>query len=182
MLSRFAYGFLFTTIAFLSACQTPPLKVFHVQKESFDEGNYVSFKVSSHVGTTIKAEELLNNAIADVMIEKGYVDGANPDFEIRYSIKTMQSQRLEINNVAPAASPRITGTQPAGHPPHMEAVFEARILVNVIDSKTGDVIWKAASIRDLTQVDISKFDAIKAHDRMHEMFENFPSRYWWQVQ
>ena len=180
MLSRLAYGLLITTIAFLTACQTPPLEVVHVQKEGFNAGNYVSFKVShSHVDIATQAEELINTAIADVMLEKGYVDGANPDFEIRYSLKTMQSQRLEIDSVAPTGPAWQGGAQQAGHPPQMEAVFEARMLVNVIDTKTNEVIWKAASNRDLTQVDVSKFNADKAHDRMHEMFENFPSRYWW---
>ncbi|KZY72559.1 hypothetical protein A3742_08265 [Oleiphilus sp. HI0071] len=180
MLSRLASGLLFTTIVFLTGCGTAPLEVVHVQKEGFNEGKYISFKVShSHVDIATKAEELINKAIADVMTEKGYVDGANADFEIRYSLKTMQSQRLEIESVAPTGPAWQGGAQPAGHPPQMEAVFEARMLVNVIDTKTGEVIWKAASNRDLTQVDVSKFDSNKAHDRMHEMFENFPARYWW---
>jgi len=165
-------SFLLATIALLSACQTAPLNVVHVKKENFNEGNYVSFKVShTSVDAKQEAKELITNAIAEIMIEKGYVDGANPDFEIRYSIKTSQSTRLEVQ------SPESMGIE--GHPPQMEAVFEARMLVNVIDTKTNEVIWKAASSRDLSQVNIQKFDASKAHDRMHEMFENFPARYWW---
>ncbi len=164
--------FLLSTIALLSACQTAPLNVVHVQKENFSEGQYASFKVAhTHVDIATKAEELINNAIAEVMVEKGYVDGANPDFEIRYSLKTTQSQRLEVQ------SPESMGIE--GHPTQMEAVFEARMLVNVVDTKTKEVIWKAASSRDLSQVNVKNFDAQKAHDRMHEMFENFPDRYWW---
>lgn len=172
MRSNLVFGLLFSTLALLGGCQTAPLDVVHVQKAGFSDGNYVSFKVShTHVDIATRAEELINNAIAEVMTEKGYVDGATPDFEIRYSLTTKESQRLEIN------SPEAMGQ--VGHPPQMEAVFEARMLVNVIDTKTGEVIWKAASTRDLTQVNVSKFDEHKAHDRMHEMFENFPSRYWW---
>ncbi|MCH2159907.1 MAG: DUF4136 domain-containing protein [Oleiphilaceae bacterium] len=170
-------GLLIALAVLISACQAPQMQVLYEQSPKFGN-NYKSFKVvHTHTDIATEAEKLLNEAIANVMLDKGYVDGAEPDFVIQYSLRTQQSQRLEFDQ---APTPGVLGRFPPAHPPHMEAVFEARMLVNVIESSSGDVVWKAATTGDLTQVNVKKFNAEKANARMQEMFADFPTRFnWW---
>lgn len=153
-------------LVLLAGCQTQPMSVLHEQSLSFDEGRYQTFQVK-HARQSIDGdfEALLNQAITRVLQDKGYTESTNPDLEVKYSLRTRTDERVEIDTYSET-----------GHPAHMEAVFEARMLINVVELSSGNVIWKAAATRDLTQVDLSKFNLELAIERMEELFEEFPER------
>jgi len=155
-------------LAFVQACATPSLHVDYESKSNFNIENYKTFEIKSLVSPPHPYVELINQGITNTLSNKGLKPAKGADLVVLYDVNVDKGSRLHdeeipVNNMVYT---RMT----------VEAVFDAKILVNVVDVKTNKVMWKATSTRDLTQVDPKKFNQEKANTRMSEIFEDFPSR------
>ena len=154
----------------LSACQTPPLHVYSTMNDKIDFSQFETFSVNS---TSISDTSLLNvltRNISSVLNEKGYQKKLpeNADLAVVYHVDIDQGNKLKQSSIPVKGNIYMQTT--------LEAVYEAQILVNVVDTKTKMVLWKASSTRDLTSVNTSKIDEQKVHARMLELFDSFPSQ------
>ena len=58
----------------------------------------------------------------------------------------------------------------------MVAVNEGSLLVNIIDAKRNKVIWKGSTIRDTSNLKVSKLTQERINDRVMELLASFPER------
>ena len=157
------------TSLLLSACQTPPLHVYSTMNDKVDFSQFETFAVNSTlISDSLLLNELTRN-ISAVLSEKGYQKESTEkaDLEVVYHLNIKEGDKLK------QASIPVNGLVYTR--PMLESVYEAQILVNVINTKSKMVIWKATSSRDLTNIDTSNIDEKKVHARMLELFESFPS-------
>ena len=149
----------------LTACQTPPLDVYHSMNSDVDLSRYQTFSIQAVTDRDNKFTNFINKGIENNLNEKGYQLAEESDLVVIYSLQIEESEQLKQKQI-PVHGTIYTQTS-------MEAVFEAKMLVNIIDSKTGKVIWKAATSRDLRRVNANNVDQAKINDRMNELFESF---------
>ena len=154
----------------LSACQVPPLDVYYSMNNNTNFSQYKSFSVSSTSISDKVFLDVLTRKISTVLEDKGYRQEAESkaDLVVVYHIDIDQGEKIKQEAIPVKGNIYTRAT--------LEAVYEAQILVNVVDTKTKMVVWKASSSRDLTNIDTSKIDEEKAHQRMLELFESFPAQ------
>ena len=152
----------------LSACQVPPLDVYHSMNDKLDFSQYKTFSVNSTTISDTLFLDLLTRNISTVLSEKGYQENQQADLVVVYHIDVDQGEKLKSASIPIQGNIYTQST--------LEAVYEAQILVNVVDTKTKMVVWKASSSRDLTKVNTSSISEEKAYARMSELFESFPSK------
>ena len=155
-------------LAFVQACATPSLHVDYESKSDFNIENYKTFEIKSLVSPPHPYVELINEGITNTLTSKGLTPAKSADLVVLYDVNVDKGSRLHDEEI-PVNNMVYTKMT-------VEAVYDAKILVNVVDVKTNKVMWKATSTRDLTQVDPKKFNQEKANTRMSELFEDFPAR------
>ena len=150
------------------ACQIPPLDVYSSVNNKVEFNNYRSFTVHATIKSSDQFLDLVTHNIETVLLEKGYQKDAQADFVVLFQIDIDQVDQV-VQEAIPVQGKLYMRAK-------LEAVFKAKILVNVIDTKTNVVVWKAASSRDLSGIDTSKIDNERVHQRMLELFDSFPSK------
>jgi len=149
----------------LTACQTPPLDVYHSMGEGVDLSRYQTFSIQAMTDIDSPFVNYINQGIINTLTKKGYQFSEESDFIVRYSLEVQSGESVKINSI-PIHGNIYTQTS-------MEAVFEAKMLANVIDKASKHVIWKAATSRDIRGVNTKSVDQAKVNDRMDELFESF---------
>jgi len=154
----------------LSACQVPPLDVYHSMNDKVDFSQYKTFSVNSTTISDAAFLDVLTRKISLVLNDKGYRQETETkaDLVVVYHIDIDQGNKLKQASIPIKGNIYTHST--------LEAVYEAQILVNVVDTKTRMVIWKASSSRELASIDTSELDEDKVHQRMLELFESLPSQ------
>lgn len=153
----------------LSACQTPPLDVSYSMDDKVDFSQFETFSINSTSTSNDALIGTLTRNIATVISEKGYrkVSKEDADLAVVYFVDIERDTKLKQSPIPIKGNIYMRAT--------LETVNEAKILVNIFDTKTKAVLWKASSYRDLTNVDTSRIDEQKVYARMLELFESFPS-------
>mgnify|MGYP000642041552 CR=1 FL=1 len=159
-----------TLVLNLIACQTPPLEVHTSTNPLSTLSQYKTYTIEPLNTSEFKIIPIVNHAIANELLTKGYteVNANSADLIIKYKVKVKQGEQLKIEAI-PAKSIIYSRTT-------TESVNEASMLVNVIDSKTNEVVWKAATKRDLHTVNEKTPIEERAKVSMSEIFADFPSR------
>lgn len=158
---------LMLSLSLLTACQTPPLTIHHSMDAAFDLDQYQTFSVHALQQDKPEHIRLINEAIRRVMIYKGYTPAEDADLRIVYDIDVHQSSKLQQETL-PQNGQLYSKAK-------LEAVFEAKMLVNAFAKSTNTVVWKASTTRDLTNANTLKFDQQRANLRMEELFASLPS-------
>jgi len=138
--------------------------------DHIDFSQYETFSVNpTTVSDTVFIDAVTRN-MSTVLSEKGFQkeDEGKADLVVVYHIVIHQSEKL-VQEGIPIKGNIYTRSS-------LEAVYEAQILVNAIDTKTKKVVWKASSSRDLTNINTSTVDEEKVYARMLELLASFPSR------
>jgi uncharacterized protein DUF4136 len=161
---------LILSLTALVGCQTAHLDVQYAGVEDKKITAASTFKIDAR--SDIKADRLamLTLGIEKALLEKGYkkADDDNADLVVIYQVNVIQGEEVRAETI-PVGTTVMTR-------PKLEPVFEAKILTNVLKAESNEVLWKASSIKDLTQVKTGSFNQEKANQRMAELFEGFPSR------
>jgi len=153
-------------LALLSACQMTPLDVSSNVVDREGLSAKPTFAIRAHTEKPGAYIDLLNSSIENMLIEKGYTSSDKPDVVVVYQVSFVEGTELQIKST-PVWTTVYTK-------PELEAVYEASILINAIDAKSGRVLWKAASLRDLTQVDTQSYSAERADKAAASLFESYP--------
>lgn len=161
------FSFLWLSL-WLTACQTPPLHVYYVMEEEVDLTPYQTFAIQVVSHSEDQFIDFINAGIVKDLSNKGYRISEQADLIVRYSLEFEADQHLKLENI-PEKGNIYTKSS-------MEAVFDAKMLVNIIDTNTKKVIWKAATTRDLRSVSLKKVDQERVNDRIEELFDSFPAR------
>ena len=160
--------FLFLCLSiWLSACQAPPLHVYSVLKEGADLSQYRTFTIPEVGSVDNKYYDYINKSIIHTLTDKGYQLSEQADLIVRYSLKFKTDEQLKIESIPEQGNIHTHAS--------LEAVFEAVMLVNIIDRKTKQVIWKAATTRDLKNVNLKGVDQERVDRSIAELFESFPA-------
>jgi hypothetical protein len=168
---QFNTAFIKQTITFLffsltlTACQTPPLDVYHSMNNDVDLSQYQTFSIQAITDSDSPFINYLNRGIINTFIKKGYQLSEESDLVIRYSLEVQSGETVKINSI-PVQGNIYTQTS-------MEAVFEAKMLANIIDRASERVIWKAATSRDIRGINAKHINQAKVNERMAELFDSF---------
>jgi len=156
-------------LTLLSGCQSG-LDVQHQLAESFDAQNYDTFVVASLDGKETKNRRLLESGMRTVLENKGYryASSGEADLLFVYDINLTEESSV-MNEVVLRDGKTFTV-------PKIEAVFEAHILINAIEPGTHKVLWKAATDRDLRNVNLRNLDKKRLMERLTELFDSLPDR------
>jgi len=154
----------------LIACQTPPLEVHSSTNPHSALTQYKTYNIKSLNSPGIEVIPIINNAIANELNAKGYsqINANTADLIIKYKIKLKQGEQLRIEAI-PVKSNIYSRTT-------TESINEASMLVNAVDSKTNEVVWKATTVRDLHTVNEKMPIEERAKVSMSEIFADFPSK------
>jgi hypothetical protein len=152
----------------LTACQTQTLHVYSVLKEGVDLSQYQTFTIPALGNVNSKYYDYINKGIINNLTTKGYQQSEQADLITRYSLKFQTDEQVKMEAISEKGNIH-TDT-------FMEAIFEAVMLVNIIDTKTNIVIWKAATTRDLKSVNLKEVDQESINRSIEELFESFPAR------
>mgnify|MGYP000412752245 CR=1 FL=1 len=152
----------------LTACQTPPLHVYSVLKDGVDLSQYQTFTIPAVGNVDSKYYDYINKAIIKDLSDKGYQLSEQADLIVRYSLELKADEHVKVESIPEQGN---IHTQTS-----MEAIFEAVMLVNIIDTKSNNVIWKAATTRDLKSVNLKEVDQERVDRSIEELFESFPAR------
>lgn len=152
----------------LSACQTPPLHVYSVMKDGVDLSKYQSFTIPPVVTGESSYFDYINKGIINNLSEKGYSFSKPADLIVQYSLQFIADEQVRVESIPEQGNIHNQAS--------MEAVFEAVFLVNIIDTKTNKVIWKAATTRDLRNINMKSVDERRIENSIEELFESFPAR------
>jgi len=154
----------------LIACSTPPLEVHSTTNPFSELSEYQTYGIESLNDPNLEIIPIIDSAIANELNAKGYtqVDASTADLIIKYKIKVTQDEQLRTEAIPVGGTVYSRTTT--------ESVNEASMLVNAIDPKTNEVVWKATTIRDLHTVNEKIPFEERAKVGMGEIFENFPSK------
>lgn len=154
----------------LFGCQIQPLDVHYAGVAASKITSATTFTVEAHSSINADVIRMLNKGIEKTLTGKGYqkAEGSSAQLLVIYQVKLIEDTEFRTE-AAPEG--RIVKTYQK-----LEPVFEAKLLTNVVDTKTKQVLWKASSIKDLTQVNTKEFSQDRADERMEELFTGFPSR------
>lgn len=154
-------------VNFLSACQIPPLNVHARTAEGVSLQAYHSVAVEA-LEEDGKIITMLTQGIEHELINKGYVLSDEPDLVFIYRLDLKEGDQLR-QNILPSGTSTYTKME-------IEAVYEASMLVNAIDTKTKQVVWKASTTRDIRGVKKKNIDQHRIDQRMSELFESFTEK------
>ncbi|OZG70962.1 hypothetical protein BTA51_22920 [Hahella sp. CCB-MM4] len=164
------YGLLVLIIfqAVVSGCATRELLPAVVISPNISASEYSGFTVENASQRDGEIYAMLNVGINKVFTEKGYRPGVNSkrDLRVRYLLLVDRGQRL-VEQVIPTGKGDVTRH-------YMEAVNEARFLVNVVDTATNEVVWKASTIKDISGKSLPSQEELE--ERLAEFFDSFPTR------
>lgn len=167
MTFNLTFPLLVSSLAFiLSACQISPLEVTSQSVNPSVLSKESTFNVQANSERKGPYLDLLTQSINEYLTSKGYQPSETPDFLVAYQVRFKEDTEI-VTEIIPIANQVYNRQQ-------LEAVFEAHILINAIDTATKDVLWKAASKRDLTQVSSAKYTKERADKAVSELFETFP--------
>lgn len=152
----------------LIACQTPPLQVYYAMNNELDLTAYQTFTIQIATNSESQYLDYINKGIIASLSAKGYHSTQQADLIVRYSLHFKADERLQLECIPQQGTLHTTTS--------MEAVFEAKMLVNIIDTRTDNIIWKAATTRDLSSVNLEKVNQESINKRIEELFESFPAR------
>ncbi|MFT5716310.1 MAG: hypothetical protein ACI9T7_000485 [Oleiphilaceae bacterium] len=153
----------------LMACQTPPLEVHSNTNPLSAFNQYKTYKIVALNGSEINVIPIINKAIANELNAKGYtqINVNTADLIIKYKIKIRHGEQLRIEAI-PVKSNVYSRTT-------TESVDEASMLVNALDSKTSEVVWKASTVRDLHTINENTPIQERVKVSMSEVFAEFPT-------
>jgi Domain of unknown function (DUF4136) len=156
----------------LIGCNTFPLDVYYAIPEGVDLSVYKTFAIEPILDNDNFYDtgfiKLLNTAIVDTLNKKGCSLADSPELIVKYSLEIDEDKSLKLEHV-PFEGLIQTKAM-------IEAVFEAKMLVNAVDIKTGQIIWKAATTKDLRSVSTKKINQARVNKRMGELFQSFRCR------
>tara|TARA_R110002072_G_scaffold89737_9_gene201020 strand:+ start:93 stop:638 length:546 start_codon:yes stop_codon:yes gene_type:complete len=160
--------FLVYVVSFLLGCQELPLQVFSKTDPNINLREYQTFSVHAKSNHSTNFIEFITRGIESGLIEKGYSVSENPDLLINYQIEIDRSELITQEQI-----PIDTGFYTSNR---IDPVNKADVLVNAIDRKTKEVVWKAATTMDISSVNIHNIDQNRVSDHMAQLFKSFPSR------
>lgn len=149
-----------------SACQTPPPLDVKSVTRNVDFNQYRSINVQSLNDSERKIIGYIDNAMKANLREKGYDIAEQADLILAYQVAVDNSQRIDLKQVN-----TVKGVYSI---PKLEPVNQASVLINAYDAKTGQVVWKASTIRDITHVNPKGVDQERINQRVEELLETFP--------
>ncbi len=156
-------------LSLLTACQSAPLDIHYYLSNEADFSQYQTFSVSPINSQNGRMIPKVTLGIERAMLAKGYSVAAEPDLQVLYQVHVSESEKLK-SEVIPVPGNVFNRTT-------LEAVYEAKLLVNIVDAKTSQMLWKASTIRDLTQVRRKNETQEQVDQRIAEVFASFPERY-----
>lgn len=110
---------------------------------------------------------LIEKSIASVLSDKGYrVGGKDSDLTLLYRLTRDRGEKLK-EEVIPTAQGTVIRR-------NLEAVNEAKFLVNLVDTRSGAMAWKGSTVRDLTRQKTPMTDA-EIKTALEEFFATLPS-------
>jgi hypothetical protein len=161
------YIFVAFTLLSLTACQLAPLHVQSVLENDADPRQYQSVSVES-LNLKNDVISMITKGIEQHLQSKGYVLSDEPELVFVYQLDIKESEHLNYR-VQTEGRHVLNLTS-------LEAVFEAKMLVNAIDTRNKQLIWKASTSKDIRSVDKDSVDQGKINTRMEELFASFPAR------
>lgn len=159
----------FVVVLMLCSCATPSLDVYYDGGDLIDPSKHQMFSIQGG-DESLAHIPMINKGIVNALSSKGYRYVENGgDFVVLYRLNLEEGDKL-VSTFIPINGYVYTQTQ-------LEAVYEAKMLVNVMEAKNdGKLLWKASTMRDLTTVDTSVLDQDRINNSMSELFDSFPSR------
>jgi hypothetical protein len=151
-----------------SACQTPALDVYYSIADDVELSQYQTFLIEPITDGDNRFIDFLNVGIEEALTRKGYQLSNSPELIVRYALDIAEDKRLKLDSIPLNGLIQTKAI--------MDAVFEAKMLVNVVDTKTGKIVWKAATSRDLRALNTKKIQQAKVNVRMEQLFDSFSAR------
>ncbi|GAA3957947.1 DUF4136 domain-containing protein [Allohahella marinimesophila] len=156
----------------LAACQSASRRNVQMSyDERVDFASYESFHVEfvRQQHQILGLTSLIDSAIQQELMAKGLTPAAqeSADLLVRYTTAVERTQGPRLEQI-PTGDGVITR-------PLMEPINEGSILVNILDRASGDIIWKASSVSDITGVDIEELSQAQVDEAITELFEDYPS-------
>tara|TARA_R110001592_G_scaffold42654_5_gene138512 strand:+ start:3722 stop:4267 length:546 start_codon:yes stop_codon:yes gene_type:complete len=155
-------------VNFLLGCQELPLQVYSTTDANVNLRQYQTFSVhaESHHSTNFIA--FITRGIESGLTVKGYSVSETPDLLINYRIEIDRGELITQEQI-----PDGTGFYTSNR---IDPINKADVLVNAIDRKTKEVVWKAATSMDISSVNIQNIDQNRVSNHMAQLFKSFPSR------
>lgn len=166
MLRFFFPTFVICTSVLLSACQVSPLDVTTNVVDGDALSAKPTFAVQAHSERPGAYLDMITSSVEKMLDQKGYQVSETPDVVIVYQVRFIEGTELEVKSV-PVKSMLYSL-------PVLESVYEAKILINAVDASNGRVLWKAAGLRDLTQVGAGPYSAERADKAVESLFDTYP--------
>lgn len=156
----------------LTACASSSRRNIQMNyDESAPFDSYKTYTIEAIQGDKQAAglNSLIENGIIGAMADKGlsHVMNGKGDLLIRYATRIERGQEMKLEQISTGKGV-YTRSQ-------MEPVNEGSLLVNIIDTKSDKIIWKASSISDITGVTLENVTQVKVDEAMDEIFEGYPS-------
>ena len=158
---------LLACLVLLTGCQSSPLDV-HYAMDSISFESYQTVKVKSLNNETNEKIQAVSNTIENHLKQKGYHISNEADLTVVYEIKLNEDSQLKIDQI-PHRGNIATRTR-------LEAVYEASILVNAIDQRNQNVVWKAFTVKDIHDAERAGTDKTKMHQVIGEVLSSFPEK------
>ena len=168
--STFKFSVLLLVVFNIIGCQTQHLEVHSATDPLATLRLYETYHIEALNNPGIEVIPILNNAIVNELNAKGYTqaNASKADLIIKYKIKVIHDEQLKIEDVADGNSIHLQTTK--------ESIDEARMLVNAVDAKTNNVIWKASTVRNLHDVNEKTPLNERVKVGMSEIFADFPTK------
>ncbi len=156
----------------LTACASSSRRNIQMNyDESAPFDSYKTYSIEAVEGDKQAAglSSLIESGIIGAMADKGLSQAVNGkgDLLIRYATHIARGEEMKLEQISTGKGV-YTRSQ-------MEAVNEGSLLVNIIDTKSDRIIWKASSISDITGVALEDVTQIRVDEAMDEVFEGYPS-------
>ncbi|UZE97006.1 DUF4136 domain-containing protein [Alkalimarinus alittae] len=156
----------------LTACASSSRRNIQMNyDESAPFDSYKTFTIEaiqqSHQASGLNS--MIENGIIGALADKGLSHTLNEkgDLLIRYATRIEHSQEMRQEQISTGNGVYIKS--------QIEPVNEGSLLINIIDTNTDRIIWKASSISDITGVTIDNVTQARVDDAMDEVFEGYPS-------
>lgn len=160
-------------LALLTACAGPQRHVQAIVADvNFEQ--FESFYIESvqREPTYLRINEMIDVAITEVLQSKGYRladSSALADLRVRYMTRFTHENVLKTE-----AIPDSTGNFYMKY--QMVPVHEGALLLNILASKTQQLIWNGSTIRDISRVDMEGVTQEGVTGAVEELLESLPAR------
>jgi len=158
---------LFVFAFLLLGCQTTPLDVYYAADEEVDLTHYDTFSVQS-INDDSNINRAITQGIESELAKKGYQHSDQAELIFAFSLEINESETLKQTPISIKGN---TFTRTS-----LEAVYEAKMLINAIDVSTKQVVWKASTSRDIRSVGTKSIDQNRINERMAELLYAYPAR------